>query len=201
MRRILSYVLCVAMLLSMLTLATACGAKEEEPVQDTEASQEDTTPSEDQTLYKEATFGNMLIEYPSEWTAENHEGMIHASKDGSTNPPFFFVEEIGAIGSEDDFLSGQSEQFQKKYGNQMAKPPVVQVQEIGGMDVSGWVAAYSKEDGTGTVTRYEYAMVVDGITYHFVCEYVSSASGDEHEDETTFFEFMHAMESFKVKAE
>ena len=43
--------------------------------------------------------------------------------------------------------------------------------------------------------------VIDEETYHFVCEYVSGGYGDVHEDETTYFEFMHALESMKIKTE
>lgn len=86
-----------------------------------------------------------------------------------------------------------------RYSNRVARQPEAATMEAAGMKLTGFTALYSSEDGTATITHHDYIEVIDDITYHFVCEYVSSASGGQHEDETTYFEFMHAIESFKVK--
>ena len=161
----------------------------------------ETTGQSGDGLYQEAIFDTILIEYPSGWKAEDHNGIIVMSKDGTENPPFFSVEEIGWVESPGTFLTNQMNAFQNKYGNQMAMPPESSTMEVAGMKLAGFTAQYSSYDGTATITRLEYVEVIDDITYHFVCEYVSSASGDQHEDETTYFEFMNAIESMKIKSE
>ena len=161
----------------------------------------ETTGQSGDGLYQEAVFDTILIEYPSGWKAEDHNGTIVMSKDVTENPPFFSVEEIGWVESPGTFLTNQMNAFKNKYGNQMAMPPESTTMEVAGMKLAGFTAQYSSYDGTATITRLEYVEVIDDITYHFVCEYVSSAYGDQHEDETTYFEFMHAIESMKIKEE
>ena len=161
----------------------------------------ETTGQSGDGSYQEAVFDTILIEYPSGWKAEDHNGTIVMSKDGTENPPFFSVEEIGWVESPGTFLTNQMNAFKNKYGNQMAMPPESTTMEVAGMKLAGFTAQYSSYDGTATITRLEYVEVIDDITYHFVCEYVSSASGDQHEDETTYFEFMNAIESMKIKSE
>ena len=161
----------------------------------------ETTGQSGDGLYQKAVFDTILIEYPSGWKAEDHNSTIVMSKDGTENPPFFSVEEIGWVESPGTFLTNQMNAFKNKYGNQMAMPPESTTMEVAGMKLAGFTAQYSSYDGTATITRLEYVEVIDDITYHFVCEYVSSASGDQHEDETTYFEFMNAIESMKIKSE
>ncbi|MGN0963412.1 MAG: hypothetical protein ACI4PP_07515, partial [Clostridia bacterium] len=141
----------------------------------------ETTGQSGDGLYQEAVFDTILIEYPSGWKAEDHNGTIVMSKDGTENSPFFSVEEIGWVESPGTFLTNQMNVFKNKYGNQMAMPPESTTMEVAGMKLAGFTAQYSSYDGTATITRLEYVEVIDDITYHFVCEYVSSASGDQHE--------------------
>ena len=82
----------------------------------------ETTGQSDDSLYQEAIFDTILIEYPSGWKAEDYSGTIVMSKDGTENPPFFSVEEIGWVESPGTFLTNQMNAFKNKYGNQMAMP-------------------------------------------------------------------------------
>ena len=191
-------------LLLFCSICVSCGSSQEE---NTEATQEETTEatnesaetSAEDSMHGLATFDNFSIEYPKEWIAENHEQMIHVSKDGTTNVPFMFVERIGTIDSSEAFVNDQMKAFKNKYQNQMAQPPMAQTKNFGDRKLDGFVAKYSAEDASGTITRYEFAENIDGITYRYVCEYYSSVSGDAKEDETTYFEFEHAMQSMTVK--
>ena len=166
--------------------------------------QEETQTIQDndsESLYQEATTGNIQIEYPSGWKAQSSGEKIVMSKDGTENYPFFSVEEIGWVSSPGTFVTNQMEAYETKYQNRVAMPPEVSEMEVAGMKLAGFTTKYSSYDGSATITRLEYVEVIDDITYHFVCEYVSSAYGDQHEDETTYFEFMHAIESMKIKTE
>lgn len=193
---------CIMTVFALAFALPSCGKTEDEQ-SDPPAQTEEQTGNEvsDTDGYSEIVHGNMMIEYPSSWTAEKHEYMIYASKDGSGNPPFYFVEEIGWVESPGNFVTSQMDAFSSKYQNRVAKQPEAQTMEVAGMKLAGFVASYSAVEGTATITHYDFVEVIDDITYHFLCEYVSEASGDQHEDETTYFDFMHAIESFKVKAE
>lgn len=169
--------------------------------EDEEESSETMVASADESILQEEIFDTILLEYPADWTAADCGDIIVMSKDGTDDPPFFSVEELGFVNSPETFVTNQMDTFMEKYGNRVAKPPEATNTEIAGMKLTGFVAAYSIEDGSGTITRYEYVEVIDDSCYHFVCEYVSSASGDRHEDETTYFEFMQALENMKIKAE
>ena len=191
-------------LLLFCSICVSCGSSQEE---NTEATQEETTEatnesaetSAEDSMHGLATFDNFSIEYPKGWVAENHEQMIHVSKDGTTKVPFMFVERIGKLDSLESFVTDQMKAFEQKYQNQMAQPPMAQTKAFGERKLDGFVAKYSAEDASGTITRYEFAEIIDDITYHYVCEYFSSVSGDAQEDETTYFEFEHAMQSMTVK--
>ena len=172
-----------------------------ESMAEEEEAPEMTMESETESGLQEEIFDTILLQYRADWTAADCDGIIVMSRDGTDNPPFFSVEELGYVNSPETFLNNQMDAFREKYGNRMAKPPEATSMEIAGMELTGFVAAYSIEDGSGTITRYEYVEVIDDSCYHFVCEYVSSASGDRHEDETTYFEFMQALENMKIKAE
>ena len=173
----------------------------DEYVQSQEIEETTTEQSDDGSLYQEAIAGNIMIEYPSGWKAQSSGEKIVMSKDGTENYPFFSVEEIGWVGSPGTFETNQMDAFTTKYQNRVAMPPEASGMEVAGMKLAGFTAKYSSYDGSATITRLEYVEVIDDITYHFVCEYVSQAYGDQHEDETTYFEFMHAIESMKIKAE
>lgn len=203
---------------------------EKEPVTEASDSEPETTPEEETTsepdttesssstdtitisqlggdsLYQEVLFNNpknltvFLTEAPTEWKAEDQNGILLLSKNGSGTIPFISVEELGwGVKSPEGFITDQAEAFKKKYGNQMAMPPELSDTTVAGMPLSGFTAKYSADDGSGTITRIEYIEVINDLSYHFVCEYLSSASGDQHEDETTYFEFMHVIESLKIQ--
>lgn len=203
-KEFLTQLICVMLLTAAAFALTACGDKAGDEEQQSEpssqtAEQKAADVSDSGDTYNEAVHGNMMIEYPAGWITEKYEYMIYVSKDGSGNPPFFFVEEIGWVESPGNFVTSQMNAFSDKYSNRVARQPEAATMEAAGMKLAGFTALYSSEDGTATITHHDYIEVIDDITYHFVCEYVSSASGGQHEDETTYFEFMHAIESFKVK--
>lgn len=181
-------------------------AQSQEPTQSQEPDQgqeptQNQEPDDNTDLYKETTSGNIQIEYPSDLEAQTSGDKIIMSKDGTENYPFFSVEEIGWVGSPGTFVTNQMNTFTEKYQNRVAMPPEVSGLEVAGVKLAGFTAKYSSYDGSATITRLEYVEVINDITYHFVCEYVSDAYGDQHEDETTYFEFLHAIESMKIKAE
>lgn len=199
------YIFLVAFLMFSVTFAlTACGPETEEPQQEPEAtteSTEDTTQSDGVSMYDEIINGDILIEYPQGWKTKVSTGKIVMSKDGTEKPPFITVEEMGWVEHSDNYVTSQIDAFKKQYGNQMAKPPQTDTMKVAGIELKGFIAKYSMENGSGTVTRQEYLEEINGLGYHFVCEYVSSASGNQHEDETTYFDFMHVIESMKIKTE
>lgn len=164
------------------------------------------TQFDNDSLYQEVLFNYpknltvFLTEVPAEWKAENQNGILLLNKNGSGTIPFISIEELGwGVKSPEGFITSQAEAFKNKYGNQMAMPPELSDTKVAGMPLSGFTTKYSADDGSGTITRIEYIEVINDLSYHFVCEYLSNASGDEHEDETTYYEFMHVLESLKIQ--
>ncbi|MGN0702164.1 MAG: hypothetical protein ACI4KL_03185 [Lentihominibacter sp.] len=200
MKRKICLFICVVMMASSVFIMTSCQAETEEPQQDTAAATEPEDVTDD-GLYKEIINGNVMIEYPASWNAEIRDDMIYMYGGTKDTVPFFSVECMGWVGSPETFIDNQMTSFEDKYGNQMAMPPEEETQTTAGTELKGFTARYSSDDGTATITRHEYVEVIDEDTYHFVCEYVSGGYGDVHEDETTYFEFMHALESMKIKTE
>ena len=200
MKKKLCLFVCMMLMVSSVFIMTACGSETEEPQQETTAATEQEEPTDD-GMYKEIINGNVMIEYPSSWNAEIRDDMIYMYGGTIDQVPFFSVESLGWVESTETFLDNQMTSFADKYGNQMAMQPAEETQTIAGIELKGFTAKYSSDDGTATITRHEYVEVIDEETYHFVCEYVSGGYGDVHEDETTYFEFMHALESMKIKTE
>ncbi|MCI5597341.1 MAG: hypothetical protein MR380_11645 [Lachnospiraceae bacterium] len=147
-------------------------------LEDTEIEETPTVQQDESvSLYQEAISGNIRIEYPSGWTAQTSDEKIVMSKDGTENYPFFSVEEIGWVGAPGTFMTNQMDTFKTKYQNRVAMSPEASGIEVAGMKLAGFTASYSSYDGSATITRLEYVEVIDDITYHFVCEYVSDAYG------------------------
>lgn len=138
------------------------------------------------------------VQYAAGWCAEDRSGALLLSKDGTENPPFITAEELGWVAVPEKFVPARMDLFKETYQNRMAQPPVDSTLELAGRSYIGFTAKYSAVDGSATITRQEYVTVMDDIAYFLACEYVSGAYGDLHEDETTYFEFMNALETFTV---
>lgn len=128
MKKKLSQLVCFMMIIAVSFALTACGDKADDNDQQSEPSaqteeQKTTDVSDSGDTYKEVVHGNMMIEYPAGWIPEKHEYMIYASKDGSGNPPSFFVEEIGWVESPGNFVTSQMNAFSEKYSNRVARQP------------------------------------------------------------------------------
>ncbi|MDO4393803.1 MAG: hypothetical protein Q4C80_05255 [Bacillota bacterium] len=190
------------MLIPVIICMSGCGNSDEpKETQGTQTTGAQSDNNQGDELYKEILVGDILAQYPSGWIASNKDGTIFMSKDGSANPPFITIENMGWVGSPGTFVTNEMNKFKEKYGNRVASPPEAVTDTVAGIKLAGFTGSYSSKDGRTTITRCEMVEVINDVTYLFTCEYVSNAYGDQHEDETTYFEYRNAIETMKIKSE
>ena len=94
------------------------------------------------------------------------------------------------------------DRFREYYQERIAKEPELLTYEVEGTDrkIAGVSIAVSSEDGMDTVTNLILIEELGGSYYEYRCTYVSQTyAEDAHEDETTYFEFMHAIETMECR--
>ena len=192
--KLISLLLLLAMI---MVFSVACGSEQGESSDTSDSGKQTQDTDIVENDVEIASTGSFSIEYPAGWIAVDSEDQIFVRKDGDI--PFMLVEEIGAVGSPGTFVTNEMNNFTDKYQERVAYQPEAQTKEIGERKLAGFVAKYSSEDGSSTITRYEYVEDIDGMLYLYTCEFVSQGYGDVKEDETTYFEFEHLMESMKVE--
>lgn len=164
--------------------------------------EEASVESDEAALFREESFDALSFAAPAGWSAVKlNDGMMRMSRDGTDQPPFISVQKLEFTGSPEEYVTERMDSFTARYQNRVSKQPESAESYSECMPLSGFVAAYSAEDGSCTLTRYEYVASLGESRYLISCEYVSQAYGDLHEDETTYFEFMNFLESLKETAE
>lgn len=154
------------------------------------------TPSGD--AYEIAVCGDYSFEYPKGWNAKT--GSSKVTVNNGADIPSFYIEKISDMPNAEDYIAGRKSKFADKYGARIAPIPADQLQELGGRSVAGFTARYSSEDGNQIIGYAEYAEVIHGDLYHYVCTYLSESYNDgESGDDSILFEFNHAIESLIVE--
>lgn len=157
-------------------------------------------------LYKIVESDSFTFECVKDWIAENIGDGIWAQKeemDGAEGCPFYTIynyeaEEFGQTPGE--FIAEDMKEYSKKYGVRVARQPEVATYEIGDRKVAGYTASCSSEDGSRTITIYRLTEAMNDRILLYWCEYISQTCNEnEYVDETTYFEFMHAIETLKMK--
>ena len=91
--------------------------------------------------------------------------------------------------------------FRESFQERIAKEPELLTFEVEGTDrkIAGVSIDVSSEDGMDTITNLVLIEELNGTYYEYRCAYVSQTyAEDSHEDETTYFEFMHAIETMEA---
>lgn len=154
-------------------------------------------------LYKIAESDSFTFECAQDWITENMGDGAWAEKEGTEGYPFYIIynyeaEEFGQTPGE--FIAEDMKEYSKKHGVRVASQPEVVTYEIGDRKVAGYIASCSSEDGSRTITTYRLTETINDRILLYWCEYISQTYNEnEYEDETTYFEFMHAIETLKMK--
>lgn len=161
----------------------------------------DRTPSSD--LYKVAGTDLFSFECGTNWYVNEIGGGIIAKKsedaDIFENPelmifPVNFEETIG------EEVVKIKNAYMDTYQNRIAKEPEILSWEVTGTDrkPEGVKVLISSEDGMETITRIDLIEEMNGQYFEYSCAYVSSTHVEgAYEDETTYFEYMHVIETME----
>lgn len=143
------------------------------------------------------------FEIPSSWTTWELEDpdTLFAGSDGSDQPPCFFVQEADTDLNAGEYVIELKNSFLDTFRDSVAEEPEIITYEPAGTDrkLAGYRAVYSSVDDSRKYTVLEYVEYFGDDLYRYYCTYVSGTKVEgEFEDETTYFEFLHAIDTMEV---
>ncbi len=163
-----------------------------------------TGSSEDGDLFTRVSRDEFSFEVPSSWDSWTLDDpdTLFASKDGSDKPPVFFAQKLGNEVSAGDCTKELKQSFLDTYGEGIVtEPEIITYQpEDTERELAGFRGVYNSKDGSREYTVLEYLEYFGDDLYHYYCCYMSGTTVDgEHEDENTYFEFQHAIDTMVVE--
>ena len=142
------------------------------------------------------------FEYPSEWTSWDVEGTLFASRDGTEAEPVFSVCREDTALTAGEMLVQRKAAYEATYKERMSRLPEIITYQVSGSErsLAGFKGEASSSDGSRTLACAEFIEDRGGVIYRYFCSYVShSNNGDEAADETTWQEFLHAVDTMTIK--
>ena len=160
--------------------------------------------SEDVGLFTRVIRDEFSFEIPTDWDAWTLEdpATIFASSDGSDKPPVFFAQKIGDEISAGEYTAELKQSFLDTYGDGVvAEPEIVTYEPEDTLrKLAGFRGVYRSKDDTREYTVLEYLEYFGNDLYHYYCCYMSGTKVEgEHEDENTYFAFLHAIDTMMVE--
>ena len=134
------------------------------------------------------------------WTLEDPDTLL-ASADGSDTPPILFVQKADSDLNAGDYAVKRKNEFLETFGDIAVGEPEIITYEPEGTDrkLAGFRGVYDSDSDARQYTVLEYVEYFGDDLYHYYCCYVSGTEKEgEHEDETTYFEFLHAIDTMTV---
>lgn len=149
------------------------------------------------------TVGNDLFSFQiaKGWTVKTEEESVIAVKNEKEEVPFIKIEPVTLAGSAGEEVVKWKNEYVETYQNRVAAEPEVITYEVEGTDraLAGVRVNVSSEDGMDTVTHIRLIEPLDGQYVTYDCAYISSTyAEDRYEDETTYFELIHAIETMRM---
>lgn len=166
-----------------------------------EAGGENTEDTVSSALFEKA--GNELFsfEIPAGWTSRTDGDAVLAVKDEGEEVPYLKVWKLTPSGTAGEEVVKWKNEFMDTYQNRLAGELEVFTYEVEGTDraAAGIRALVSSIDGMDTITCIRAIENLDGQYFAYECAYISSTyAKDRYEDETTYFEYLHAMDTMEV---
>jgi len=134
------------------------------------------------------------------WTLEDPDTLL-ASADGSDTPPIMFAQKVDSDLNAGDYAVKQKNEFLEIFGDGVVGEPEIITYEPENTDrkLAGFRGVYNSDSAARQYTVLEYVEYFGDDLYHYYCCYVSGVEKEgEHEDETTYFEFLHAIDTMNV---
>lgn len=147
--------------------------------------------------------GNELFsfEIAAGWKAwYNEENTVLVEKESDENA-FIGVAATALQGTVEDKLDEWKKECVEDFGERVAAEPEIITYEVEGTNrvLTGVRASISSEDGMDTFTCLDMIEELDGQYFHYGCSYLSGTyAEDKYEDETTYFEFLHAIDTMEI---
>ena len=152
--------------------------------------------------YLVAENDTLTFEYPSDWTSWDAEGTLFASRDGTEAEPVIFVCREDTALSAGELLVQRKAAYEATYKERISRLPEIITYQVAGTDrsLAGFKGEASSADGGRTLACAEFVEDRGGSIYRYFCSYVSHSNlGDEAADETTWQEFLHAVDTTVIK--
>lgn len=169
------------------------------------ASCEGTAPERTPSSDIFSIVGNDLFSFEcaTGWETRQADNGIIASKggDGEVFPvPNIMIFPVDVEGTAEEKAEKLKTAYMDTYKNRLANEPEIITFETDETrrSLTGVRAVVSSEDGMETVTCCDLLEELNGQFFIYSCAYVSATyEEDAYEDETTFFEYLHAIETME----
>ena len=159
----------------------------------------DRIPSSD--LYLIAGNDQFSFECVKDWYAYKKGSAVVVQKTEEVAVPLYSIGPTTLEGTPGESIMSTIDRFRESFQERIAKKPELLTFEVEGKDrkIDGVRIDVSSEDGMNTITNLVLIEELNGTYYEYRCAYVSQTYAEDfHEDETTYFEFMHAIETMEV---
>lgn len=168
--------------------------------------------AQEESLFKRVSFEDEYsFEIPNGWVYRTQEepDALYASASESEEAPFIIVREAendedsdGRDLSAAEYVKKLQAEFLDGYDGHISAEPEEITYKPEGTDrnLTGYRCAYSSQDESRRYAVMEYVEEIGDDLYRYSCEYLlSSENEDEYEDETTYFEFLHAIDTMQAE--
>lgn len=152
-------------------------------------------------LYQVMENDDIRVEVPAHWIWGDEDGLLFASKNGDENEPWLMVMKLDADPDAEGLIAAWKKDIRETYQNRLAfEPESYTFETETGRTILGLRCQISSEDGMSTSTLIDAAERIGDGLYGYGCAYISQTYREnEYEDETTYFDFEHMMESMELR--
>ena len=162
------------------------------------------TSGEEALFVRDYCEDDFSAELPTRWASWHMDDpdTLFASADGSGEPPVIFIQEVETDLNAGQYAVALMNEFLEDHGDSVAGEPEIITYEPADTDrkLAGFRGVYRSADGSRQYTELEYVEYFGDDIYRYSCTYLSGTTvEEEYEDETTYFEFHHAIDTMIVE--
>lgn len=190
------------LLIGMMMLGSTMNVSAKVPALHMDEKQTESKSTQTEDLYQVAENDIFALELPKEWVVEYSEYGLSAGKVSLEEIPYMEVSPVTIEGTVDESLEEWKAMVMDQFGERLPAEPDRVRYQVPNSDrvVDGIQFNVSSEDGVDTYTEFLTLEDVDGTYFTYFCTYLSGSYDEtHHEDETTYFEFLHAIDTLTLK--
>ncbi|MDY3919378.1 MAG: hypothetical protein SOZ59_10340, partial [Candidatus Limivivens sp.] len=163
---------------------------------------DNTSKTASSDLYVIAGNSQFSFECVKDWYTYEQGDSVVAQKTEDSEVPYYSICPVTLEGTPGEEIVKTIGQYREFYKERIANNPELITYEVKGTDrkIAGTSIHVSSKDGMDLVTHLILIEELDGIYYEYRCAYVNQTYTEgAYEDETTYFHFLHAIETMKRK--